>query len=366
MNTIPRRALAALWATATLAAVLWCPPTRAAADGCGSRDVRQFVAAVPSVSAALVPAGPEASAREQTLANPDDARIALTARLVPQAAGPDMTRRAYVAEVQRHLDALPSRPGVTTAGAVDPGDPVSWSVSRQVSGDVPSSTGEDVVLLSRTCRFALDWQVPDVPVLQGRIASFRKGLDALHASVSGKAEAVAFLDEDYTPTGTVAAVLGLALPLGVAAVLAFFALRVSEGAAPGRRAGAALCCAAAVAGLAVAVPAALGDMGAGGRYLDGVALLVVVAAASALAAATRARLASAASLSTSVAAGISLGAATSLDWVPDPLAMAVVAAALVATGSYQAWDWLSRAAPSRAEDEARDEAAPGDGAPAGA
>ncbi len=334
-----RRARAASLITAA-ALALWSSPAAAGIDGCGPRDIRRAVAAVPSVATTLVSAGPEATARDATYANPDDARIAMTARFVPQDAGAPMTRQAYVADIQRHLDAIPSRPGMATVAAVDPSEPVSWVVSRQVGGDTPASTGEDVIRLSATCRFVVDWQVPDVPVLQGRIAAFRRDLDALHASMVGQAEGVAYLDEDYTPAGILSLFLGLALPLGVAATLAFFALKVSEGRLPGGRVVPGVTCAVAAGGLALAVPAALGDMGTGGRYLDCAILLAVVAAVSALAATRPAPLATAAALSISAAAGMSLGAATWFGWVPGKEGMAVVAAAFVVGGALQAWSWL--------------------------
>ncbi len=335
-------------AAALVVGIVACMGAASAApvDGCGPRDVRKVVAAVPFFETEMALVGTP-SASEATYAHPDDDRIAVTLRLAGQARPPVQTRAAFVQELRRSIDGLSQPEGASMDSAVFPYDPVAWSVVRRGSAEKPLSTGETDVRMSPTCRLVLDWQAPETPALQARLARFVGGLDALRVSSATQSEPSGFVDDDYVPTGARALLIGFLLPAVVAGLLSELVTRLAGGRTPTAACRAALtwASAASVAGVALqwhAIMSGFADGLADARYVDTLALLATLACVAGAAAATgRPRLVAAA-MTLTLVAGYSLAAAAYLNWVPVRLVSLPLAGVLVAAACVGLWSWLGR------------------------
>ncbi len=326
------------------AAVLLCltmlPAAALGTDGCGARDVRAITASVPNLTKEMSAAA-DATTREQTLANDDDARIAATVRLRPNPVEARVTRADYVRDVQRSLDAASTAGGGAVETSLNPYDPVSWSLARHGVGVDSVSTGEEVVRLSPTCRFVIDWQAPNVPVLQQRVQRFGAAVRALRDAAAPQAEASTFAGDDYVPTGLAAICLGLALPLAVVALVTHLVLRLAEDREPPRASRACALAAGAAAAVAVALQsrsflANLADL----RFSGEAALLVLVCALAAIAATLGWKSLVGVALSAAMTCGYSLGVATYLNWVPSWAVSLGCAIPMALAGGYGLWTWI--------------------------
>lgn len=245
-----------------------------------------------------------------------------------------VSRTSYLNQLQKSVDLEVNKresAGIDSNGAVFPYDPIAWTIVSHPGNDV--ATGTTSIRLSPRCSLVIDWTVHEIPALASRVDEFKASLDALRTLTATRADAGGFLSERALPGIWQSMLVGLVLPILAAYALGYALKQMLILEAPswlGRIfVGAIVAFAVASTVLQWPVIAEYLDREA---FVDHVGLVGVVGLTALAGLLTNRRRVMLAAYCLATVAGLTIGVAAILDWVPIAAIAVIVAIAFTAFG----------------------------------